>query len=52
MTGLWQVCGRSTMGTLDMLRLDVVYVRGWGFWRDLKILALTLPTLVRRDGAR
>jgi lipopolysaccharide/colanic/teichoic acid biosynthesis glycosyltransferase len=52
LTGLWQVCGRSTMGTLEMLRLDVVYVRGWGFWRDLKILALTLPTLLRRDGAR
>ncbi|MFN2495472.1 MAG: sugar transferase [Pseudonocardiaceae bacterium] len=52
LTGLWQVGGRSTMGTLEMLRLDVVYVRGWGFWRDLKILALTLPTLLRGDGAR
>ncbi len=27
LTGLWQVSGRSTMGTLDMLRLDVQYVR-------------------------
>ena len=27
LTGLWQVSGRSTMGTLEMLRLDVRYVR-------------------------
>jgi lipopolysaccharide/colanic/teichoic acid biosynthesis glycosyltransferase len=53
LTGLWQINGRSTMGTLEMLHLDVVYVRGWGFWRDLKILFLTIPTMLRRqDGAR
>ena len=53
LTGLWQVNGRSTMGTLEMLQLDVVYVRGWGFWRDLKILILTVPAVLRRqDGAR
>ena len=27
LTGLWQVSGRSTVGTLDMLRMDVAYVR-------------------------
>src|SRR5690606_14082242 len=26
-TGLWQVSGRSMLGTLDMLKLDVAYVR-------------------------
>lgn len=52
LTGLWQVAGRSTMGTLDMLELDVAYVRGWGFWRDLKILVLTVPTLLRDHSAR
>jgi lipopolysaccharide/colanic/teichoic acid biosynthesis glycosyltransferase len=51
-TGLWQVNGRSTMGTLEMLQLDVAYARGWGFWRDLKILALTIPSLLRKQGAR
>ena len=53
LTGLWQINGRSTMGTLEMLQLDVIYVRGWGFWRDLKILLLTVPSVLRRhDGAR
>ena len=52
LTGLWQVSGRSTMGTLEMLELDVVYVRSRGFWLDIKILMLTVPTLLRRHGAR
>jgi lipopolysaccharide/colanic/teichoic acid biosynthesis glycosyltransferase len=52
LTGLWQVSGRSTMGTLEMLELDLVYVRSWSFWNDLKILMRTVPTLLRGHGAR
>ena len=52
LTGLWQVNGRSTMGTLDMLRLDLVYVRDRSFWGDLRILLRTVPVMLRRDGAR
>ncbi|HEV7452264.1 MAG TPA: sugar transferase [Pseudonocardiaceae bacterium] len=52
LTGLWQVSGRSTMGTLEMLELDLVYVRSWSFWSDLKILMRTVPTLLRGHGAR
>jgi lipopolysaccharide/colanic/teichoic acid biosynthesis glycosyltransferase len=51
-TGLWQISGRSAMGTLDMLQLDLVYVRARGFWRDLVIIALTIPSMLRSDGAR
>lgn len=51
-TGLWQISGRSTMGTLDMLRLDIVYVRGRCLCGDLAILARTLPALLREGGAR
>jgi lipopolysaccharide/colanic/teichoic acid biosynthesis glycosyltransferase len=51
-TGLWQVSGRSTMGTLDMLRLDVRYVRERTLRGDIAILVRTLPVLLRRDGAR
>ena len=43
MTGLWQVSGRSTMGTLDMLRLDVHYVRHQTLRGDVAILARTVP---------
>jgi lipopolysaccharide/colanic/teichoic acid biosynthesis glycosyltransferase len=51
-TGLWQVSGRSTMGTLDMLRLDVDYVRHQTLRRDAVILARTVPAILRGDGAR
>jgi lipopolysaccharide/colanic/teichoic acid biosynthesis glycosyltransferase len=51
-TGLWQVSGRSTVGTLDMLRLDLVYVRTRRFSRDLRILLVTIPSMLRGDGAR
>jgi lipopolysaccharide/colanic/teichoic acid biosynthesis glycosyltransferase len=52
LTGLWQVSGRSTVGTLEMLQLDVMYVRRRRFWSDLAILVMTVPVLLRRDGAR
>jgi len=52
LTGLWQVSGRSTVGTLEMLRLDVEYVRGRRLRWDLAILLATVPALLRRDGAR
>ena len=51
-TGLWQVSGRSTMGTLDMLRLDVDYVRRQTLRGDVAILARTVPVVLRGDGAR
>lgn len=52
LTGLWQVSGRSTMGTLDMLRLDVCYARHHTLRGDVAILARTLPAVLRGDGAR
>jgi lipopolysaccharide/colanic/teichoic acid biosynthesis glycosyltransferase len=52
LTGLWQVSGRSMMGTTEMLELDLAYVRSWSFWTDLTILVRTVLTLLRRHGAR
>lgn len=52
LTGLWQVSGRSTMGTLEMLELDLAYVRSWSFWTDITILLRTVPALLRGHGAR
>ena len=51
LTGLWQVSGRSALGTLDMLRLDVVYVRTRSLRSDLGILLRTVPALLH-SGAR
>jgi lipopolysaccharide/colanic/teichoic acid biosynthesis glycosyltransferase len=52
LTGLWQVSGRSRLGTLDMLRLDAAYVRTRSLWTDVLILLRTVPVLLRGDGAR
>lgn len=52
LTGLWQVGGRTTLGTLDMLELDLAYVHRRGLRRDLEILLRTVPSMVRGDGAR
>ena len=51
-TGLWQVSGRSAVGTLEMLRMDVDYVRSRTLRRDLLILLRTVPVLFRGGGAR
>ena len=51
-TGLWQISGRSTVGTLDMLKLDLAYVHSRRLALDLRILLSTIPVLLRGDGAR
>jgi lipopolysaccharide/colanic/teichoic acid biosynthesis glycosyltransferase len=50
-TGLWQVSGRSELAYEERAHLDLEYVRTRSFWLDLKLLVLTLPTVVRRRGA-
>jgi lipopolysaccharide/colanic/teichoic acid biosynthesis glycosyltransferase len=45
-TGLWQVSGRSRLNVDEMFRLDVEYVRRRSLGLDLKILLLTVPTVL------
>jgi len=52
LTGLWQVSGRSTMGTLEMLHLDLTYVRTRRLIGDLSILVRTIPSMLRDHSAR
>jgi lipopolysaccharide/colanic/teichoic acid biosynthesis glycosyltransferase len=52
LTGLWQVSGRSALGTLEMLQLDVLYVRSRTLRSDAGILLRTVPALLRGSGAR
>jgi lipopolysaccharide/colanic/teichoic acid biosynthesis glycosyltransferase len=51
-TGLWQVSGRSTLSTLEMLELDVEYVDERTLAKDFRILCATPLALLRGDGAR
>jgi exopolysaccharide biosynthesis polyprenyl glycosylphosphotransferase len=50
-TGLWQVSGRSDLSWEDSVRLDLLYVDHWTLRTDVKILARTVTTLVRSQGA-
>ncbi|HEX6938027.1 MAG TPA: exopolysaccharide biosynthesis polyprenyl glycosylphosphotransferase [Longimicrobiales bacterium] len=51
-TGLWQVSGRSDVRDFEtVVRLDREYIRHWSLGLDLRILARTIPAVLRRDGA-
>jgi exopolysaccharide biosynthesis polyprenyl glycosylphosphotransferase len=52
LTGLWQVSGRSRLPFEEMVRIDLYYIENWSLWLDLKIILLTLPAILRGDGAR
>jgi|UniRef100_A0A7V6A3Y4 exopolysaccharide biosynthesis polyprenyl glycosylphosphotransferase len=48
---LWQISGRSNLPFTKWMRLDMEYIDRWSFWLDLKILALTLPAIIKEKGA-
>jgi lipopolysaccharide/colanic/teichoic acid biosynthesis glycosyltransferase len=50
-TGLWQVRGRGRVPFEEMIRLDIEYVRHRSLWLDLKILLLTVRTVICGHGA-
>jgi len=50
-TGLWQVCGRKHLPFEGMVRLDIFYINKRSFFLDIKILLLTIGTILRRDGS-
>jgi lipopolysaccharide/colanic/teichoic acid biosynthesis glycosyltransferase len=49
-TGLWQVSGRNHLSFDEMVQLDVQYLQGWSFAGDLRILARTVPAMLRGGG--
>ncbi len=50
-TGPWQVGGRSKLTFEDMVRLDLQYIEDRSLLLDIKLLALTVPTVLLGDGA-
>jgi lipopolysaccharide/colanic/teichoic acid biosynthesis glycosyltransferase len=46
LTGLWQISGKNRLTYREMIRLDIIYEKRKSLWLDLKILLLTLPTII------
>jgi lipopolysaccharide/colanic/teichoic acid biosynthesis glycosyltransferase len=50
LTGLWQVSARSDPDFDTWVRLDLEYIDSWSLGLDIRILAATIPALLRTDG--
>jgi exopolysaccharide biosynthesis polyprenyl glycosylphosphotransferase len=50
-TGYWQVLGRTRIPFDEMVKLDYLYVMNWSLWTDLRLMLMTVPTVVGRRGA-
>ncbi|MEX2159806.1 MAG: sugar transferase [Dehalococcoidia bacterium] len=49
-TGLWQVKRKDQETFDDMMRLDVEYAQSCSVWNDIKLIAMTIPAIVRERG--
>ena len=52
LTCIWQVRGRSQVSFADWCRMDLQYVASRSLLRDVTLIALTLPAVLLRRGAR
>jgi exopolysaccharide biosynthesis polyprenyl glycosylphosphotransferase len=50
-TCLWQIHGRNSIPFEKWMELDMQYIDKWSLWLDLKILARTVPAVLRGTGA-
>lgn len=44
-TGLWQVCGRNSVGFKEMVEMDLQYIRNRKYWYDIGIILKTVKLL-------
>ncbi|MCX2889746.1 sugar transferase [Pseudomonas sp. DCB_BI] len=49
-TGWAQINGRNALGWPEKFELDVWYVENRSLWLDIKIIALTIKKVVKKDG--
>lgn len=50
-TCLWQISGRNSITFDKWMELDMAYINQWSLWLDLKILAATVPAILKQRGA-
>ena len=51
-TGPMQVNGRGDLSLDERVVLELDYIENYSFWRDLRLLARTIPAVVQGKGAR
>jgi lipopolysaccharide/colanic/teichoic acid biosynthesis glycosyltransferase len=51
MTGPFQIAGRGSLNMEERLALELAYIQDYSLWRDVEILAKTLPAVLRGEGA-
>ena len=51
LTGLWQVEGRTDTTYQERVEMDVRYVQTRSFWKDVWIVAKTIPAVIASRGA-
>jgi lipopolysaccharide/colanic/teichoic acid biosynthesis glycosyltransferase len=47
LTGLWQVSGKNKLTFSQMIRLDISYAEHMTFFWDMKIIAHTIPAIIK-----
>ena len=54
LTGYWQVYGRSdvTYSTGERQKMDIAYFTNRSLWFDLKLIFLTVPSVIKQRGAK
>jgi len=50
LTGPWQVYGRSRVSFQAMVEMDIAYLQRQTLLEDLKLIALTVPVMIHRNG--
>ena len=50
-TCLWQISGRNSIGFDKWMELDMRYIDEWSLWLDFRILAWTIPAVLKGTGA-
>jgi exopolysaccharide biosynthesis polyprenyl glycosylphosphotransferase len=51
-TCTWQVSGRNDIDFEQWMKLDLAYIDSWSLWQDVRIVARTIPAVLRARGAR
>ena len=49
-TCIWQVSGRNDIDFEDWMKMDLEYIDNWSLWLDTKLLARTIPTVLKGTG--